>query len=289
MAKRTIFNPDTNEEEQIELPTNSVVEQALIDFEYPASGIQSKDIADRLANQFDLTDKQRNSRHKSGYFVWSTYVNDVANRLVKSEKILKIKRGWFAKIDSPDLESADSEESQSAEAPEAAIERNYRMIRKQLGAELLQKIKGNSPEFFENLVLDVLVALGYGGSLEDAEAEGGSGDGGIDGIIKQDKLGLDNVYVQAKRWDSNIAPNLVREFSGALDDKGARKGIFITTAEFSKKARQYAQNLKPKRIVLIGGNQLVQLMIDNDVGVEKHKSYEIKQIDLDYFAANDDG
>ncbi|MDE0020540.1 MAG: restriction endonuclease [Candidatus Poribacteria bacterium] len=287
VAKRTIFNPDRNKEEQIELPASDAVKEALINFEYPASGIQNMDIADQLANQFDLSDKQRNAQHKSGYFVWRVHVNSVANRLVKSGKLLKIKYGWIAKIDSPDQESPASEDSQSDEAPEVAIERNYRTIRERLETELLQRIMDNSPEFFEELVLDVLVELGYGGSRTDAESVGRSGDGGIDGIIKEDKLGLDMVYVQAKRQDASVSPRLVREFAGSLGVKGAQKGFFITTAIFSEQCKEEAE-ASDKRIVLIDGKQLVQLMIEHGIGVQTQKSYDIKQIDRDYFSANED-
>ena len=294
---RKTFNPDTNEDEQIEFPAASVVKQALIDFDYPATGIQIKDIANQFADIFSLTGEQRNAKHKGGYFVWRQHVNIVANSLVRSGKLLKIKHGWIAKIDSPDLESADSEESlsaevpeesQFAEAPEVAIERNYRTIRERLEAEILQRIMDNPPEFFEELVLDVLVELGYGGSREDAEAVGRSGDGGIDGTIKEDKLGLDMIYVQAKRQDATVSPKLVREFAGSLGVKGAQKGFFITTAIFSKQCKEEAE-ASDKRIVLIDGKQLVKLMIENGIGVQTQKSYDIKQINRDYFSVNEEG
>ena len=287
---RKTFNPDTNEEEEIALPASDVVKKALDDFNYPASGIRIKDIAEELADQFELTDEQRNAKHRGGYFVWRQHVNVLANQLVKSEKILKIKRGWIAKFDPSDSESpaSDPVADKDSLSLEVVIESNYRKIQERLEAELLQQIKDNSPEFFEQLVLDVLVALGYGGSRADAETVGRSGDGGIDGIIKEDRLGLDNVYVQAKRWDANISPNLVREFAGALDGKGARKGIFITTAGFSKQAKQFVEETTQKKIVLIDGNRLVQLMIDRNIGVYTQETYDIKQVDLDYFAADDD-
>lgn len=291
---RKAFNPDTEDEKDVEIPAASVVKQALLDFDYPAAGIQIKDIADELADQFELTDEQRNAKHRGGYFVWRQHVNVLANQLVKSEKLLKIKRGWIAKVDPSGLESpasdpvADPASDKDSLSLEVVIESNYRKIQERLEAELLQQIKDNSPEFFEQLVLDVLVALGYGGSRADAETVGRSGDGGIDGIIKEDRLGLDNVYVQAKRWDANISPNLVREFAGALDGKGARKGIFITTAGFSKQAKQFVEETTQKKIVLIDGNRLVQLMIDRNIGVYTQETYDIKQVDLDYFAADDD-
>ena len=140
--------------------------------------------------------------------------------------------------------------------------------------------------FFEELVIDLLVAMGYGGSREDAgKAVGGSGDGGIDGIINEDKLGLDMIYVQAKRWESNVGEPPVRDFVGALDGAGVQKGVFITTSDFNPAAKDFAER-SSKSIILIDGNQLAQYMIDHNVGVSIEKTYEIKRVDSDYFAEN---
>ena len=146
----------------------------------------------------------------------------------------------------------------------------------------------NSPTFFEELVIDLLVEMGYGGSREDAaEAVGRSGDGGIDGIINEDRLGLDVVYVQAKRWEANVSRPELQKFAGALQGQRARKGIFITTSDFSRDAREYVNNIDSK-IVLIDGYQLAEYMIDHNVGVSVVKSYELKRVDLDYFIETDD-
>ena len=155
-----------------------------------------------------------------------------------------------------------------------------------MAVELLQKISENTPVFFEKLVIDLLVAMGYGGSREDAQAVGRSGDGGIDGIINEDRLGLDVIYVQAKRWGNNIGEPPVRDFVGALQGKRARKGIFITTSKFSNRAQEYisAIDSRDSKVILIDGHQLAQLMIDHDVGVSVEKTYEIKRVDSDYFA-----
>ena len=130
--------------------------------------------------------------------------------------------------------------------------------------------------------------MGYGGSREDAEAVGRSHDGGIDGIIKEDRLGLDVIYVQAKRWENNLGEPQVRDFVGALQGKRARKGICITTSEFYNTAQNYvsAIDARDSKVILIDGNQLAQLMIDHDVGVSIEKTYEIKRVDSDYFAEN---
>ena len=180
-------------------------------------------------------------------------------------------------------ESRETEEDN--QAPEGAIDENYQRIREGLAAELLQKIKNNTPVFFEELVIDLLVAMGYGGSREDAQTVGRSGDGGIDGIINEDRLGLDVVYVQAKRWEGNVSRPEIQRFAGALQGQRARKGIFITTSNFSEKAKEYVNTIESK-IILIDGSQLAQYMIDHDVGVSIEKIYEIKRVDSDYFAEN---
>ena len=157
-----------------------------------------------------------------------------------------------------------------------------------MAAELLEKIKNNSDRFFERLVLDLLIKMGYGGSREDAaRAVGGSGDKGIDGIINQDRLGLDVVYIQAKRWQENVQRRQIQEFAGALEGQRARKGIVITTSDFSRGAREYVNTINSK-IVLIDGRQLAELMIEYNVGVSTVKTYELKRVDSDYFIETDD-
>jgi restriction system protein len=172
----------------------------------------------------------------------------------------------------------------SETTPQESIEFGYQKIRKELELELLNRVKSCSPDFFERLVVDLLVKMGYGGSRRDAgRAIGKSGDGGIDGIIKEDKLGLDIVYIQAKRWDNTVVGRPeIQKFVGALHEQRARKGVFITTSRFSQEAREYVSIIDSK-IVLIDGQELAQLMIDNHVGVSTVSIYEIKKIDSDYF------
>ena len=158
-----------------------------------------------------------------------------------------------------------------------------------MATELLQKIKNNTPAFFEKLVVNLLVNMGYGGSWEDAgEVTGGPGDGGIDGIINQDKLGLDVVGIQAKlrTTGNNVGPSVINEFVGALRLKGLGKGVIITTASFSSNAKASAERSDNPKIVLIDGDQLAQYMIEHNVGVSIEKTYEIKRVDSDYFAEN---
>jgi len=194
----------------------------------------------------------------------------------------------FIKFRSRDkeLSSSGTDELQTDEqTPEESLELAYQKVRGGLATELLQTIKGCSPEFFERLVVDVLLKMGYGGSRKEAgQAVGRSGDGGIDGIIKEDRLGLDIIYIQAKRWDTDniVGRPEVQKFAGALQGHRARKGIFITTSDFSKEALDFVSRID-STIVLINGQTLAQHMIDHGVGVSTVASYEVKKIDSDYF------
>jgi len=172
----------------------------------------------------------------------------------------------------------------SATTPSEALEFAYKNLRDELVDELLAKLKAISLAFFERVVVELLVKMGYGGSRFDAgRAIGKSGDGGIDGIIKEDKLGLDVIYIQAKRWDNTpVGRPDVMQFAGALHGQKANKGIFITTSRFTDEARSYVSQIGSK-IVLIDGEQLTNLMIENDVGVSTVSLYPVKRIDNDYF------
>jgi restriction system protein len=169
------------------------------------------------------------------------------------------------------------------QSPEEALNTAYSQLRASIEAELLEQVKGMPPSFFERLVVELLVKMGYGGTLEDAgQAVGKSGDGGIDGIIKEDRLGLDVIHIQAKRWQNTVGRPDVQSFAGSLEGVRGRKGIFITTSGFSQEARDYVRNIE-KRIVLIDGLQLSQLMYDHGVGVSTTASYEVRKVDSDYF------
>lgn len=172
---------------------------------------------------------------------------------------------------------------ESNQTPDEVLLSSYQSLRQDLAVELLERIKKCSPRFFERLVVDLLVSMGYGGSRKDAgQAIGQSGDGGIDGIIKEDKLGLDAVYVQAKRWDSTVGRPIVQAFAGSLEGQRARKGVLITTSQFSPDAKDYVSRIE-KKIVLIDGAELAQLMIDHNIGVNEVASYTVKKMDFDYF------
>ena len=180
--------------------------------------------------------------------------------------------------------SADTPEAKpSEETPEEMLEQAYQQLRDEVAGELLKLIKDNTPEFFERLVVHLLVQMGYGGSVKEAgKATRKTSDEGIDGIIKEDRLGLDAIYLQAKRWEAPIGRPEIQKFVGALYGQKAKKGVFITTSRFSAEAIEYASHIDPK-VVLIDGNDLVQLMIDYGVGVGTAAVYEIRKVDTDYF------
>lgn len=169
------------------------------------------------------------------------------------------------------------------QTPTEQLEQAFDNIEKDLIEDILEKVKHQSPVFFEHLVVDLLVKMGYGGSFENsAQVTQQTNDNGIDGIIYEDKLGLDKIYVQAKRWENQVSRPKIQEFAGALVGQNANKGVFITTSTYSKEARQYVQGIQQK-IVLIDGRELASYMIEYNVGVSTKKVYEIKKIDNDYF------
>lgn len=169
------------------------------------------------------------------------------------------------------------------QTPEEMLESAYQRLRADLAAELLVRLKDCSPQFFERLVVEVLLKMGYGGSRKEAgEAIGATGDEGIDGIINEDRLGLDVIYLQAKRWQGTVGRPEIQKFVGALHGKRAKKGIFITTGTFSTEALQFVSQIESK-VALIDGKQLSEMMIDSNVGVTPEAAYESKRIDSDYF------
>lgn len=173
--------------------------------------------------------------------------------------------------------------TENENTPEEALESSFQVIRNRLASEVLEQVKACSPNFFERLVVDLLVAMGYGGMREAAgQAVGQSGDGGVDGIIKEDQLGLDVIYLQAKRWEGNVSRPEIQKFAGALQGKRAKKGVFITTSDFTKEAREFAGGIDNK-LILIDGIELAEYMIDFNVGTSTVNTYEIKRIDSDYF------
>jgi restriction system protein len=174
-------------------------------------------------------------------------------------------------------------EATDSDTPEEALEAAHQKINATLATEVLTRVKTASPEFFERLVVELLLRMGYGGSRSDAgHAVGKSGDEGIDGIISEDRLGLDVVYLQAKKWDGTVGRPEIQKFVGALHGKRAKKGVFISTGSFSTEAVAYVEHIDPK-VVLIDGKRLAQLMIDFEVGVAAARTYQVKRVDSDYF------
>ena len=276
-----------------------------------------REAIEQLANEFNLTEEERKEFLPSGQqLIFNNRVGWAKTYLKKAGLLESTRRGYFRiaergvgvledrpnRIDAKYLEryseftefinSSKSAEGESEATglqeyeettPEELMGIGHLKLQSDLASELLDSIKRCSPGFFERLVVELLVKMGYGGSREDAgKAIGKSGDEGIDGIIKEDKLGLDIVYIQAKKWENQVGRPEIQKFAGALQGQRARKGIFITTSTFSKNAIEYVSVIDSK-IVLIDGKQLAKLMIGNDVGVSRIASYVIKKIDLDYF------
>ena len=196
-------------------------------------------------------------------------------------------KGFKKNIDNPDDEDKPIVVTSSGESPQDMLDRAYKAITSTLTDDVLNEVMNQSPDFFEKLVVDLLVTMGYGGSkIENSQVLGKTGDEGIDGVIKEDKLGFDKIYIQAKRWDVDrtVGRPEIQKFVGALTGQGATKGAFITTAGFSKDAKEYVSKQHACKIVLIDGQTLAALMIDHNLGVSVESTYLIKKIDFDYFS-----
>ena len=292
---RKVCDPVTKQVYEIQLPAPAEIKRVVPELDFPSEGFKYRDVAAILAKKFQLSDEQVNAKYKSQVesntteTVWrDMLVFPTIRELFKEGKLEQPggrgKPYVLAKNAPPTSLKPDLNPDLSP-VPEELIKENYQQIRKELATELLQKIKDNTPAFFEELVIDLLVAMGYGGSREDAQAVGRSGDGGIDGIIKADPLGLNVVYVQAKRWKGKVGAPPVRDFVGALDGEGVQEGIFITTSDFNPAAKEFAER-SSKRVILINGSELARYMINHNVGVSTVDTYEIKRVDSDYFAEN---
>lgn len=272
-----------------------------------------------LSDQFNLTTEERNEILPSGsQAVFTNRVGWARSYLKQAGLLLSPRRGFFiitqkgtdllatnpSKIDKSVLERypefiefknrkkdegenesnvESSTDGDSTLTPEDALASAYKKLRLDLESEILSAVQEASPSFFERLVVDLLVKMGYGGNRQDAgKALGKSGDGGIDGIINEDRLGLDVIYIQAKRWDGVVGRPEIQKFAGALQGQRARKGVFITTSSFTKEAKEYASLIESK-IILIDGEQLSKLMAEHNVGVSTVGQYEVKKLDSDYF------
>ncbi len=274
---------------------------------------------EELADAFRLTTEERNELLPSGsQAVFNNRVGWARSYLKQAGLLASPKRGFFTitqngtellaknptrinasilekypefiefKNRKKDKSESESEivppfEQESTLTPEDALASAYNKLRSALESEILSSVKEASPSFFERVVVDLLVKMGYGGNRQDAgRALGKSGDGGIDGIINEDRLGLDVIYIQAKRWEGVVGRPEIQKFAGALQGQRARKGVFITTSSFTKEAKEYASIIDSK-IILIDGEHLSKLMAEHNVGVSTVGHYEVKKLDSDYF------
>jgi restriction system protein len=278
-----------------------------------------RDVVKGLADRLGLTDEERSELLPSGkQLLFPNRVNWAKTYLKKASLLDNSQRGivqitnegrkvlasGVKRIDNDFLQQFDSfrdwweepAEKKTAQVPvvdvpertpDEVLESAYLRLRSALVDELLDRIKGCSPQFFERLVVELLVAMGYGGSLADAgRAIGKSGDGGIDGIIKEDELGLDVICIQAKRWENTVGRPVVQGFAGSMEGYRARKGVLITTSAFSSDAKDYVKHIE-RKIVLIDGQRLAEMMIDHNIGVATARRYDIKRVDADYFVEDD--
>lgn len=222
------------------------------------------------------------------------YLTEVGERLIKEKgyditdkNLLKFKS--FREFKEPKSESKDNGNTIKVETkkdvtPDDQLVEAFKKIEDQLAEDLLSEISSMSPIFFERLVLDLLYGMGYGGKGDNRIIyTPATQDDGIDGLIKEDELGLEHIYVQAKRWSGTVGQPEIQKFSGALSGKGAKKGVFITTSSFSRQALEYAANHQVSRIVLIDGKKLADLMIAYGIGLYTENTYKIQKIDTDYF------
>lgn len=243
---------------------------------------------ERVALFFSLTDEQKNMTYSdSKEFIFSHRMRMARYSLKKQEYIVEVSKYTYEitedglKLLVEDSEEVEEEinELESVIDPLDIVRDKVEEIESELVDDLIDQLKQAHWRRLETIVIDLLTAMGYG----DGQVTEKTNDGGLDGVIKEDKLGLDNIYVQAKKWENTVGRPEVMSFSGALDAKGARKGIFITTSSFTKHAEEYAERLESKKIILIDGKRLAKLMIENDIGVSMRKKIVVKEVDFSYF------
>ena len=298
------------------IPDYQTIMLPLLKFAGDGKEYSLRDAVDSLANEFQLNEEERKEMLPSGKqrlfnnrVAWAlTYIKKaglvespkrgifiitdrgqqvLSQGLKKIDNKFLVKFSEFVEFKSIKKKPAKKAPTLSKEIddtnPEETLEAAYQELHDGLASELLHTVKQCPPEFFERLVVDVLIKMGYGGSRKEAgQAVGKTSDGGIDGIIKEDKLGLDIIYIQAKRWEGTVGRPEIQKFAGALQGQRARKGIFITTSNFTKDALNYVENIDTK-IILIDGQRLAELMIAYNVGANTTAIYEVKKIDSDYF------
>ena len=310
-AMRTAWDPVEKKECELDFPAPEEVRRALLDIGYPPHGLRVRDAMERLAGRFSLTSEQLRATKskKNSHRIFYDRVHYQIGALVKSENLIRLDSGRYAHPeqefsrdgistdvtedagDTPNVldDTTHHGKKEGVDVPtlEEMIETNYREFREDLVTRLQERIAGNSPFFFGELVVNLLVQMGYGCSPRNIESIGRSDDGGIDGLVNEDKFGLESVYIQAKWREETVDQSEVQKLALALRQHQTRKGIFITPSKFSEDAREYVNAIDSK-IVLIDGHQLAEYMIDLNIGVSVVKSYEIKRVDSDYFIETDD-
>ena len=300
------------------IPDFQTLMRPLLDLHADREEHLNRDLVNALAEQFSLTPEERREMLPSGRAktfdnrvgLAKTYIS--AAGLIEAPRravLIITEKGVQALVDhpktidlrvlaklngsrsvrerrrdeKPELEQERDVGIEIHETPEEAVENAYLKLRNDVEREIVAKILANPPEFLERVIIDLVVKMGYGGNRKDAgEAIGRSGDEGIDGIIKEDPLGLDIIYLQAKRYEGTVGRPEIQKFAGALQGQRAKKGIFITTSSYSREAKEFASKIDTK-IILIDGSTLARLMFDHGVGVSVNTVYEVKKVDTDYF------
>jgi restriction system protein len=304
------------------VPTYDVCMLPLLHFASDGLDHHIREAIEALAQYFNLTEEDRSQRIRSGKkFTFDDRVQWANTYLKKAGLLISTGRGRFQITDrglselsrnppyidahylmqfpefvefakpSPIIAAQPNEllsDREVEQTPQEVLQSSYQLLMKQLAQELLETIRDCSDSFFESLVRDLLLALGYGEAVEGAgEVVGGPGDGGIDVKIKEDELGFDVIYVQAKKWkeDASVGSKEVQSFAGSLLGHGATKGVFITTSSFTRSAISYVSSLKQQKIILIDGEELTKLMIKHNIGVSpiQNETYILKEVDRDYF------
>lgn len=298
------------------IPTYEQIMHPLLTILQDQQTHNKRDLVERISEFFQLTDEEKVAKLPSGQ---QTYIDNrtgwARTHLKKAGCLAYVSRGiykitdrglnllknnsskvdnntlrqfsefveWFDAKPEKEIVNVSPIETDQEKTPDESLADAYQTIRKNLALEIVDTVKSCSPYFFEKLVVDLLVKMGYGGTLEEAgQVIGRSGDGGIDGIINEDRLGLDVIYIQAKRWEGIVGRPEIQKFAGALQGRRAKKGVFITTSGFTNEAKEFVSLIESK-IVLIDGKELAELMIDFNVGVSVKDTFVIKRIDSDYF------
>lgn len=279
-----------------------------------------RQVTEAIADRFGLTDEEKAEQLPSGQQTYianrvgwaKTYIKYAglvenpsrgrvliteAGKQVLSEKPAMIDRQYlkrfptfvefmdksYARKSKTASSSDDTDAETDSQTPLETLDQAYEQLQKATSEELLERLKSSSPAFFEKVVVDLLVAMGYGGKTGSGTVTGKPKDGGIDGVIKEDKLGLDVVCVQAKKWDAAVGRPIVQQFVGSMDFTRARKGVIITTSTFSAEALDFVERIEAKKVVLIDGDRLADLMMEYKVGVSTSKAYELQEVSGDYF------